>query len=93
LDKRCGTNGARIPLAPPKDRAVNHPKLLNDVLKSLKKIQEVFNGMFGYQAITLYAQHANPAPFQTFSPSHEYHQELPQEGFNQSNLLNKKYLK
>ena len=42
-DKRGGTNGARIRLAPQKDWEVNNPKELSKVLKSLEGIQEEFN--------------------------------------------------
>jgi len=42
-DKRGGANGARIRLAPQKDWAVNDPRELAKVLKSLEKIQKDFN--------------------------------------------------
>ncbi len=42
-DKRGGANGARIRLAPQKDWAVNQPKQLAKVLKTLEKIQAGFN--------------------------------------------------
>lgn len=42
-DMRGGANGARIRLAPQKDWEVNQPEQLDDVLKSLKKIQTEFN--------------------------------------------------
>ncbi|MBB3698212.1 catalase/peroxidase HPI [Flammeovirga yaeyamensis] len=43
-DKRGGTNGARIALAPQKDWAVHQPEQLDKVLGKLKEIQEQFNG-------------------------------------------------
>lgn len=42
-DKRGGTNGARIRLAPQKDWEVNQPVQLNTVLQVLEKIQTDFN--------------------------------------------------
>jgi catalase-peroxidase len=42
-DKRGGANGARIRLAPQKDWAVNNPKQLAKVLKTLEGIQMKFN--------------------------------------------------
>ncbi len=42
-DKRGGANGARIRLAPQKDWAVNQPKKLATVLKTLGDIQSAFN--------------------------------------------------
>jgi catalase-peroxidase len=42
-DMRGGANGARIRLAPQKDWAVNNPKELAKVLKSLESIQKDFN--------------------------------------------------
>lgn len=42
-DKRGGANGARIRLAPQKDWAVNNPKQLSKVLKTLEGIQKEFN--------------------------------------------------
>jgi catalase-peroxidase len=42
-DKRGGTNGARIRLAPQKDWEVNQPEQLQTVLKALEKIQDTFN--------------------------------------------------
>ncbi|MEZ5433429.1 MAG: catalase/peroxidase HPI [Verrucomicrobiales bacterium] len=42
-DKRGGANGARIRLAPQKDWAVNEPKRLARVLKTLGNIQNGFN--------------------------------------------------
>jgi catalase-peroxidase len=42
-DKRGGTNGARIRLAPQKDWAANEPAKLSRVLKSLEGIQDAFN--------------------------------------------------
>ena len=42
-DKRGGANGARIRLAPQKDWEVNQPEQLQTVLKTLEKIQNVFN--------------------------------------------------
>lgn len=42
-DKRGGTNGARIRLAPQKDWEVNQPTQLNTVLQVLEKIQAEFN--------------------------------------------------
>ena len=42
-DKRGGTNGARIRLAPQKDWKVNQPEQLQKVLKALEKIQGDFN--------------------------------------------------
>jgi catalase-peroxidase len=43
-DKRGGSNGARIRLAPQKDWAVNQPAQLATVLKTLEGIQREFNG-------------------------------------------------
>ena len=42
-DKRGGTNGARIRLAPQKDWEVNHPAQLKKVLETLESIQAAFN--------------------------------------------------
>jgi catalase-peroxidase len=42
-DKRGGTNGARIRLAPQKDWEVNQPEQLAKVLKTLEGIQSEFN--------------------------------------------------
>jgi catalase-peroxidase len=42
-DKRGGANGARIRLAPQKDWEVNQPAQLAKVLKTLERIQRVFN--------------------------------------------------
>lgn len=42
-DKRGGTNGARIRLAPQKDWAVNNPAQLANVLQTLEGIQKEFN--------------------------------------------------
>ncbi|MGA2092200.1 MAG: catalase/peroxidase HPI [Sedimentisphaerales bacterium] len=42
-DKRGGTNGARIRLAPQKDWEVNQPEQLAKVLKTLESIQKEFN--------------------------------------------------
>jgi catalase-peroxidase len=42
-DKRGGANGARIRLSPQKDWEVNQPTQLAKVLKTLEKIQSVFN--------------------------------------------------
>ncbi|MBC7660487.1 MAG: catalase/peroxidase HPI [Chitinophagaceae bacterium] len=42
-DKRGGSNGSRIRLAPEKDWAVNDPKELTKVLTGLEKIQKDFN--------------------------------------------------
>ena len=42
-DKRGGTNGGRIRLAPQKDWAVNHPEQLAKVLDVLEGIQTTFN--------------------------------------------------
>lgn len=44
-DKRGGSNGARIRLAPQKDWEVNQPTLLNEVLQVLEKIQREFNSL------------------------------------------------
>ena len=43
-DKRGGTNGARIRLAPQKDWEVNQPAALAKVLTALEAIQQAFNG-------------------------------------------------
>jgi catalase-peroxidase len=43
-DKRGGTNGARIRLAPQKDWEVNQPDQLGKVLEALEGIQKEFNG-------------------------------------------------
>ena len=42
-DKRGGANGARVRLAPQKDWEVNDPAQLQEVLKTLEKIQKEFN--------------------------------------------------
>ena len=42
-DKRGGSNGARIRLAPQKDWEVNNPHELQKVLQSLEKVQNEFN--------------------------------------------------
>ncbi len=42
-DKRGGTNGARLRLAPQKDWAVNDPKSLAKVLKTLEDVRAKFN--------------------------------------------------
>ena len=42
-DKRGGSNGARVRLAPQKDWAVNDPSSLAKVLKTLESIQAAFN--------------------------------------------------
>ena len=42
-DKRGGTNGGRLRLAPQKDWAVNNPEQLASVLKTLEGIQQSFN--------------------------------------------------
>jgi catalase-peroxidase len=42
-DKRGGANGARIRLAPQKDWAVNNPRELAKVLRTLEGIQKAFN--------------------------------------------------
>lgn len=42
-DKRGGANGARIRLAPQKDWEVNQPEQLQNVLRTLEKIQDAFN--------------------------------------------------
>lgn len=42
-DKRGGTNGARLRLAPQKDWEVNNPAQLDSVLKTLEGIQQAFN--------------------------------------------------
>jgi catalase-peroxidase len=42
-DKRGGANGARIRLAPQKDREVNQPAQLKTVLQTLEGIQKEFN--------------------------------------------------
>ncbi|MEZ0611658.1 catalase/peroxidase HPI [Fibrella sp. WM1] len=43
-DKRGGTNGGRLRLAPQKDWKVNDPEQLASVLKTLEGIQQEFNG-------------------------------------------------
>src|SRR5271155_5837861 len=43
-DKRGGTNGARIRLAPQKDWKVNNPTQLSEVLSALEGVQKKFNG-------------------------------------------------
>ncbi len=43
-DKRGGANGARIRLEPQKNWEVNQPKVLANVLSTLEKIQQEFNG-------------------------------------------------
>src|SRR5210317_979985 len=43
-DKRGGANGARIRLAPQKDWEVNNPAELAQVLTTLEKVQQDFNG-------------------------------------------------
>jgi len=52
-DKRGGTNGARISLAPQKDWAVNNPAQLTKVLKTLEGIQKEFNGQSGGKKVSL----------------------------------------
>jgi catalase-peroxidase len=42
-DKRGGSNGARIRLAPQKDWEINHPSLLAKVIQTLEGIQTTFN--------------------------------------------------
>ena len=44
-DKRGGTDGARIQLAPQKDWEVNHPGLLSSELEKLKVVQNEFNNL------------------------------------------------
>ena len=44
-DKRGGTNGARLRLAPQKDWEANNPAQLATVLKTLEGIQQEFNGV------------------------------------------------
>src|SRR5205085_12047662 len=43
-DKRGGANGARIRLAPQKDWEANEPAELSNVLATLGRIQQEFNG-------------------------------------------------
>ncbi len=43
-DKRGGANGARLRLAPQKNWVVNQPEKLEDILSTLQKIQDDFNG-------------------------------------------------
>ena len=43
-DKRGGANGARIRLAPQKDWDVNDPSALAEVLQTLERVQDEFNG-------------------------------------------------
>ena len=43
-DKRGGTNGARVRLAPQKDWEANDPAQLANVLKTLEGVQQEFNG-------------------------------------------------
>ncbi len=43
-DKRGGANGARVRLAPQKDWEVNQPDELANILQTLEKIQQDFNG-------------------------------------------------
>jgi catalase-peroxidase len=43
-DRRGGANGARIRLAPQKDWKVNDPAQLREVLQTLERIQQDFNG-------------------------------------------------
>ncbi len=53
-DKRGGANGARLRLAPQKDWAVNQPRQLAGVLKTLEAIQEEFNaGQSGGKRVSL----------------------------------------
>jgi catalase-peroxidase len=52
-DKRGGANGARIRLAPQKDWEVNQPQDLRNVLATLERIQEEFNGKGGGKKISL----------------------------------------
>ena len=53
-DKRGGTNGARLRLAPQKDWEVNNPEALSVVLKKLEDIQASFNNaQAGGKAISM----------------------------------------
>jgi catalase-peroxidase len=52
-DKRGGANGARIRLAPQKDWDVNEPGELGNVLSTLEKIQQDFNGRSGRTKVSL----------------------------------------
>ena len=47
-DKRGGTNGARIQLAPQKDWEVNQPAQLRVVLQKLEEIRSEFNNRTSY---------------------------------------------
>ena len=52
-DMRGGANGARIRLAPQKDWAVNDPRELRKVLKTLGKVQKSFNREAGDKQVSL----------------------------------------
>ena len=52
-DKRGGTNGARIRLAPQKDWEVNRPAELKTVLQKLEVIQKEFNASGGGKKVSL----------------------------------------
>ncbi|GAB2575549.1 catalase/peroxidase HPI [Spirosoma areae] len=52
-DKRGGTNGGRLRLAPQKDWEANSPAQLANVLKTLEGIQQAFNGAHGETMISM----------------------------------------
>jgi len=52
-DKRGGSNGARIRLAPQKDWAVNNPAELASVLATLEQVRATFNASAGETKISL----------------------------------------
>lgn len=52
-DKRGGSNGARIRLAPQKDWYVNQPLQLPELLNKLEEIQQEFNSQSGNKKVSL----------------------------------------
>lgn len=52
-DKRGGTNGGRLRLAPQKDWEVNNPKQLANVLQRLGEIQQDFNNQSGNKKVSM----------------------------------------
>ncbi len=52
-DKRGGTNGGRLRLAPQKDWEVNNPKQLANVLQKLEGIRQEFNDQSGNKKVSM----------------------------------------